>query len=368
MPDNLNILICPLDWGLGHATRCVPIIRQLIASQYRVYIAGNGRSLDFLKTEFPECQFINLPSYRFLYSRKGSMVLAMLLSAPLILYGIFREHLTLKKIVKKHSIKGLISDNRFGLWHKGIPCVYITHQVRIKTDSNLSFLEPVLFKIHKYFIRKYDFLWIPDYETEPSIAGELSHHFDETIRRQYIGPLSRFAGSGKHNIYNDIESADILAIVSGPEPQRSIFEAMITEQAAIVQAKIILLQGIPGKKVEPTVKGNLTIYAHVESNRLKNMIENAGIILCRPGYSSVMDLVVMGKKAFFVPTPGQTEQEYLAEIFHQQEIASYSPQQSFKLADVISKSSAFKGFESFKFTSGVEQAVEQFVDYICKQK
>lgn len=368
MPDNLNILICPLDWGLGHATRCVPIIKQLIASQCRVYIAGNGRSLDFLKTEFPECQFINLPSYRFLYSRKGSMVLAMLLSSPFILYGIFREHLTLKKIVKKHSIHGLISDNRFGLWHKGIPCVYITHQVRIKTNSSLNFLEPFLFKIHKYFIRKYDFLWIPDYESEPSLAGELSHHFDVSIQPHYIGPLSRFAGSEKEYELKESDRVEILAIISGPEPQRSIFEAIITEQAAMVQAKIILLQGIPGKKVEPTVKGNLTIYTHVESNRLKNMIINAEIVLCRPGYSSVMDLAVMGKKAFFVPTPGQTEQEYLAEIFQRQAIANYSPQQSFNLADVISRSSAFKGFESFKFTSGVEQAVEQFVDYICKQK
>lgn len=296
------------------------------------------------------------------------MALAMLLSAPLILYGILREHLALKSILKEYNIHGLISDNRFGLWSKGIPNIYMTHQVRIKTNSNLAFLEPMLFKIHKYFIRKYDFLWIPDYETEPSLSGELSHNFDESIQRHYIGPLSRFAGSGKDDEFNDIESADILAIVSGPEPQRSIFETMITEQASGVQEKIILLQGIPGKKVEPLIKDNLTIYAHVESNRLKNMIENAGIILCRAGYSSVMDLAVMGKKAFFVPTPGQTEQEYLAEIFHQQEIASYSPQQSFKLADVISKSSAFKGFGGFKFTSGVEQAVQQFVDYICKQK
>lgn len=296
------------------------------------------------------------------------MALAMLLSSPLILYGIFNEYLALKRIIKKYNIHGLISDNRFGLWNKSIPCVYMTHQVRIKTNSNLSFLEHILFKIHKYFIKKYDFLWIPDYETEPSLAGELSHHFDESIQRHYIGPLSRFAGSEKDNEINESDRIEILAIVSGPEPQRSIFETMITEQASGIQEKIILLQGIPGKNMEPVVKGNLTIYAHVESNRLKNMIINAGIVLCRPGYSSVMDLAVMGKKAFFVPTPGQTEQEYLAKIFQRQEIANFLPQQNLKLADVINKSSAFKGFSGFQYTSGVKRAVEQFVDYICKQK
>jgi uncharacterized protein (TIGR00661 family) len=368
LPDHLNILICPLDWGLGHATRCVPIIRQLLAFPCRVYIAGQGRSLDFLKTEFPDCQFINLPSYRFIYSRKGSMSLAMLLSSPHILYGILREHFALKKIIRQFGIHGLISDNRFGLWNKNIPCVYMTHQVRIKTNSSKSFLEPILFKVHKYFIRKYDFLWIPDFESEPSLAGELSHLFDDSIQPHYIGPLSRFTGSEKDHETNESDRVEILAIVSGPEPQRSIFEAMITEQAAMVQAKIILLRGIPGEKVEPIVKDNLTIYAHVESNRLKSLIEKAGIVLCRPGYSSIMDLAVMGKKAFFVPTPGQTEQEYLAKTFYRQGIANYSTQQSFDLNDVISKSSGFKGFSGFQQTGAVERALEQFVDYICSQK
>jgi uncharacterized protein (TIGR00661 family) len=366
LQTKLNILICPLDWGLGHATRCVPIVRHLIRLKCNVIIAGSGRSLDFLKQEFQECSFIHLPSYRFKYSNKGLMTLAMLLSTPMIFYGIYKEHQRLKIIVRQHRIDGVISDNRFGLWSDEVPCVYITHQVKIRPNPAFKFSEPLLHNFHRYFITKYDWLWIPDMETEPTLSGELAHHFSVPVKHRYVGPLSRFAGLEQEikDESNDTGPVDILAIISGPEPQRSIFESMILEQAETVREKIILLQGIPGRDQKVVRKGNLTIYPHLETPSLKNLIDQAGIVLCRPGYSSVMDLAVLGKKAFFVPTPGQTEQEYLAEFLSEKGLCNFVPQHAFKLAEVIKKSASFKGFGEFQFTSSVEQAVDNFVDHI----
>lgn len=369
MQKTINILICPLDWGLGHATRCVPIIRHLLNIRCRVYIAGSGRSLDFLKGEFPCCQFIKLPSYRFIYSRKALMALAMLLSSPMILWGIYKEHRLLKRIVLKNQIHGIISDNRFGLWSNEIPCVYISHQVKIKTKAMFGFFEPILYKIHRYFIKKYDLLWIPDVKTEPSLSGDLAHYPDKSIKHIYIGPLSRFAGlENPKDDLTEFDHADILAIISGPEPQRSIFESMILKQASTVQEKIILLRGIPAGDMKPESKGNLTVYPHMETARLMQMIKNAGVVLCRPGYSSIMDLAVLGKKVFFVPTPGQTEQEYLAAYLYDQGICNYAPQHTFRLNHVIEQASSFKGFEYYQFANSFEQAVENFIEYICTKE
>jgi uncharacterized protein (TIGR00661 family) len=338
----------------------------LIRLKCNVIIAGSGRSLDFLKQELPECSFIQLPSYRFKYSSKGLMTLAMLLSTPMIFYGIYKEHQRLKKIVRQYQIDGIISDNRFGLWSNEVPCVYITHQVKIRPNPALKFSEPLLHRFHRYFIKKYDWLWIPDMETEPSLSGELAHDFDASVNHLYIGPLSRFSDlePEKVDVGQNIGQADILAIVSGPEPQRSIFESMIIDQAGTVQEKIILLQGIPGREMKVVKNGNLTIYPHLETSRLKQAIDQAGIILCRSGYSSIMDLAVLGKKAFFVPTPGQTEQEYLAKLLAEKGLCNFVPQHAFKLADVIKKSASYRGFEKLQFASSVEQALDNFVDHI----
>jgi uncharacterized protein (TIGR00661 family) len=361
----VNILICPLDWGLGHATRCIPIIRHLLKLKCRVFIAGSGRSLTLLQTEFPESTFIRLKSYKYFYSRKARMVLSMIFSAPFIFYGIFRENQQLKKIIRQYKIQGVISDNRFGLWSSKVPCAYISHQIRIKAAYPWHFTEPLLYRIHRYFIKKYDVLWIPDHEKEPSLSGELVHNIDKSIHCRYIGPLSRFHGFGlPDERENKTFSSDILAIISGPEPQRSIFESIITRQAPTVTQKIVLLQGKPESHAEPYKKNNLTIYPHVETSVLVQMIANAGTILCRPGYSSIMDLAVLGKNAFFVPTPGQTEQEYLANYFQELGVCRYSNQQSFNLSEVAEHSLFFPGFGSFSITNQFEQTVEDFVECI----
>ena len=365
----MNILVCPLDWGLGHATRCVPIIRELQAQGCEVLIGGSGRALAFLKAEFPDCQFLHIPSYPFFYSKSIPLSAAMAFSAPAIIFGILRENRQLRNIIRTHNIHAVISDNRFGLWSSKIPCVYITHQVRIKAGAWLKFLEPLLYCIHSFFIRKFNRLWIPDYENEPNLSGELGHHFGNDLNAEYLGPLSRFNNleySGENQ--NELRPADILFIVSGPEPQRSIFEDLIIRQANTTDKKMILLQGIPGPVTQPSIQGNLTIFPHLSSADMKFLIDNAEIIVCRPGYSTVMDLAVMQKKAFFIPTPGQTEQEYLAAYYAEQGIAAFSPQHLFNLKEIASLAQESSGFREISSGCRPEPAIRKLVDYLCTLK
>lgn len=365
-----TILVCPLDWGLGHATRCVPLIRHLIELKCRVIIAGSGRSLDFLKQEFPDCDSVYLPSYRFVYGKSIRMSLAMLFSLPMILMGIIKEHILLKKIIRQHCIDGVISDNRFGLWYRELPCVYMTHQVKIKAGKNLKMVEHLFYRLHKSFISKYNMLWIPDVAEAPSLSGELAHGFELKTCHKFIGPLSRFELTANHKaVPDETFVADVLVIISGPEPQRSIFESIIIGQAKSVKKKIIILQGLPGKGSDPILKDNMVIYPHLETPLLEMMIKKAGLVICRPGYSSVMDLAALGKKAFFVPTPGQTEQEYLAEYFSRQGIAAFQPQKRFRLVEAISFAPGFSGFEPDRYATKSFDAVKSFVDEVCnKQK
>lgn len=368
MSRSSNILVCPLDWGLGHATRCVPIINSLLELKSKVLIAGSGKSLEFLKSEFPQCEFINLPSYRFTYSKKGRMVSAMLFSIPYILSDIFKEHKQLKKIISKYNIDGIISDNRFGLWNRQVPCVYMTHQIHIKTPVKLKFLEPVVYLLHKFFIKKYDLLWIPDNETKPWLSGNLSHPAIKGIKHKYIGSLSRFSKHYSAESGSVLDhTSNILIMISGPEPQRTIFENIVRKQAAEIQNKVIILRGLPDQEQKPEVIDNVTIYPHISTLDLKKLIKNAGIIVCRSGYSSIMDLARFGKKVFFVPTPGQTEQEYLASYLKQDGIADFANQKEFWLTDVFKTYEDFRGFKNFPINGTVHEAVKDFLGLICNK-
>ncbi len=289
----------------------------------------------------------------------------MLLSMPLIMRDMIGEHRKLKKIIRRYNIHGIISDNRFGLWSKRVTCVYMTHQVRIKSPQWLKFTEPLLYFLHHRFIRKFNLLWIPDNETPPWLSGNLGHPVSPKVRHRFIGPLSRFAGSeriGSASSSVDFSTpAEILVLISGPEPQRSIFENLIKTQAAGFHKKIVILQGMPESDQKPKITGNPLIYPHMPTARLHQMIENAGMVVCRSGYSTIMDLATLGKKVFFVPTPGQTEQEYLAAYLKQQGIADFAYQADFQLRHVLTSKDKFTGFSRSPETNALEEAVRNFI-------
>ncbi|MDR0872898.1 MAG: hypothetical protein LBN27_05440 [Prevotellaceae bacterium] len=311
-----KILVCPLNWGLGHATRCVPLIRHFLADGKEVVIAADGYPLSFLREEFPELTFIEFPSYHITYSKNNSQVWAMLLSLPNVVAGIFREHRQLKKIVAEHRIDCVLSDNRFGLWHKGVHSIYMTHQLMIKMPCGLRFFEPFAWLIHRFFINKYDVCLVPDVQGKGAWAGDLTHKYPLPRNARFIGILSRFLGG--ENVTRfwkrvTFEIPEVLAVISGIEPQRSIFEKILIEEFLQKEYNSLIVRGLPSKEKTEKQIGNAKIVSHLSSEEMEFYLRNTPTVICRSGYSSIMDLAAIGRTAILVPTPGQTEQEYLAE-------------------------------------------------------
>ncbi len=305
-----RILISPLDWGLGHASRIIPLINRYLEQGDNVIIAGSGLSLNLLKKQFPTLESIEIPSFKMKYSAGKSQVWAVAKAFPKLIYYSIREHSALKRIVKEKNIDFIISDNRFGLYHKTVPSAYITHQLLIKLPKGWAWLEPFVAFVHRCIINRFTECWVPDFEDmSESLAGELSHPTKKPRNVRYIGTLSRFQ-LGASNL-----RSLALAILSGAEPQRSIFEKeLLVSLQSKPHENIILVQGKIEAEQKVSKVGKVTVYNFMSSEELQEYILKADEIICRSGYSSIMDLHALGKllNATLIPTPGQTEQEYLA--------------------------------------------------------
>jgi len=337
-----NILVCPLEWGIGHATRCVPLIKELLKQDTNVIIGASGRPLAFLKNEFPQLSFIDFPGYSFTYPGRGSMAFKMLLQIPSLFKGARNEHKFLDKIIDQHKIDIVISDNRFGLWTKKVPCVYMTHQVFIKSSKKLKFLEPILYKIHKHYMSKYNEVWIPDFENENNLSGDLSHLNELPSNFYFVGPQSRFFSSSGLDKQSDFKY-DVLCLLSGPEPQRTLLEKKIIEQLKDLNLRVVIVAGKPEVSVSNQVSENLKIYSHLDTETLKQLIIESEVVIARPGYSTIMDLVSLNKRAIFIPTPGQTEQEYLASKFKKEKNYFRLAQNDFNLPVALEQSKNYSG-------------------------
>lgn len=311
MAHKKKILIAPLDWGLGHATRCIPIIREIIALGHEPIIASDGRSLDLLHSEFPGLTIIRLPGYNPVYPKNGSMFPKMGLQVPKFLFAIAREHYQLKKIIRNYSIDAIISDNRYGCWSEKVKSVLITHQVFIRMPSGMGWMQPAFNLPNHFFIRQYHACWVPDEAGDMNLSGELSHG-KIPAKVRYIGLLSRFQlnhaeENPKHDGY------DLLALLSGPEPQRTILEKKIIRQSTDSKIRTLIVRGITEENNQLRLNEFVEMASHLKSEQLGKAISRAKAVICRSGYSSLMDLIALQKKAIIIPTPGQTEQEYLAE-------------------------------------------------------
>jgi len=358
-----NILVVPLDWGLGHATRCIPIIQTLLENNCKVYIAAETATRSLLETEFPQCNFLPIKGYRIRYSRqKYFLPIKMAIQLPRILLRSFQEHRWLKKVVHQFSIDAVIADNRFGLFHSEIPSVYITHQLLIKTGNRFS--EKIIQKIHGWIIKKYTHCWVPDFEGNENIAGELSHPTKSPANVKYLGCLSRLSF-----VLPPIKKYDLLLLLSGPEPQRTIFEKLLLSQLKNFDGKVMLVRGLPQIDKEKKNEGQifkasslLTIENHLSAAQLNEVILQSELVICRSGYTTIMDLIKIGKKAILVPTPGQTEQEYLADHLMKKKYFYFVTQQGFDLSDSLRLATDFNfvvpNFDMDQYKKVVNQFVQ----------
>jgi predicted glycosyltransferase len=328
-----KVLVAPLNWGMGHATRCVPIIETLRELGAEVVLAGHGHVYDFFRNRFPEHELIMLPGHIVSYQARGrKLMLPVIKGLPGFGLSLYREHQTLKKIVNKYHIGFILSDNRYGLWHPEVPSVLMTHQINIRVNGIWKAGLPLVRLSTHWFFRHFNEIWIPDFPNRPGLAGNLSHPRYISPHYRYIGPLSRFrnpAPLSSHPHY------DFLALISGPEPQRTIFENILIRLFYAGPYKTVILRGLPGNSEIIQKTPYLTLIPHLPDDELHELICHSKNLISRPGYSSLMDLMVLQRQAVLVPTPGQPEQEYLAymhrnnprfRIFSQTEIEVLKPE------------------------------------------
>ena len=312
MNKSKNILICPLEWGLGHAARMIPLAGKLSEMNNNVIIASGEEHLSLFRTELPGLSYIRFPGFKPGYSKFLPQYLSLLFKVPLLLYHIVTEHYKLKKIIAENNIDIIISDNRFGLWNKNITSVYITHMPLIPFPEKLKILEPFGVYLHRKIIKKYSLCFIPDLPGDLNISGRLSHGIKLPDNVRYIGILSRFIDTGHSFNDNYIKNKYNTVILSGPEPQKEMLKQKLV--AILKQNKIptIIFEGKPSRGGEIGGIANITFYSHLPALRMKEIIQDSECIITRSGYTTIMELVSMNRSALIIPTPGQTEQEYLA--------------------------------------------------------
>ncbi len=330
-----KVLIAPLDWGLGHATRCIPIIKELLNQQCDVIAAVSGAQKALLTAEIPSLKFTVIPGYRVKYAKNRAFtILRIIVSIPKILISIKRENAWIRQFCAKEAPDLILSDNRYGLYVPGVVSVFITHQLRIQTP--VSWVEGLVQAMNYRAIGKFSVCWVPDGE-KVSLAGDLSHPKKmPRVPTRYIGWLSRMdAGGGQAERAGGGRNY-LLVLLSGPEPQRSILERMICDQAKDAAKNIVVVRGLPDGGLVLEWPENVTVYDHLPAAELETIIRGAELVVCRSGYSTIMDLARLKKPAVLIPTPGQTEQEYLAVHLSSKSWALTVRQNELCLADILS--------------------------------
>lgn len=339
---NKTILIAPLNWGLGHATRCIPIIKALQDNNYIPIIASDGIALEILRKEFPYLQFLELPSYQIEYAKNGkNFKFKLFKNCPKMINAILSEKQLVKKWVKKYDIDGIISDNRLGVFSKKIPSVFITHQLNVMTGNTTW----ITSKLHQNIIKKYAECWVPDLEGTHNLTGKLGHLERQNLNLKYIGPLSRLHKKQTEKKY------DLMVILSGPEPQRGLLEEKLKIEILRYPGEVIFIKGIVEKVQKKEQIENVMYFNFMNTRQLEQVFNESDLVLCRSGYTTIMDLAKLGKKAFFVPTPGQYEQEYLAKKLQEEGLVPYAEQDDFKIENLLE-------IERYKGLAKIETAVD----------
>lgn len=334
-----RILIAPLNWGLGHATRCIPIIDALLAHNFEPIIASDGGALLLLRKEFPELVSLELPSYDIKYPKKGRhFKLKMLQNSPKLMKAIKAEKKTVAQITEDYNLDGIISDNRLGVYHRNLPCVFMTHQIQV-LSGNTTWLST---KLHQEIIKRFHECWVPDNLGDANLSGKLSHFNISEVPVKYIGPLSRFRKEDLDFKY------DIMVLLSGPEPQRSLIETQLLEKFKTYKGKVVFIKGILEQEQHISKINHITIYNFMTTKELNKAINESALIIARSGYTTIMDLTKLSKKAFFIPTPGQFEQEYLAKRLTDLGIAPSCSQKEFSI-EKLHVISQYKGLNAMDY-------------------
>lgn len=327
-----RVLVTALDWGLGHATRVVPVVRELLNRSLEVHIGSSGDALTLLRLEFPDLPFVALPPYAPTYGYP--LGASLLWQLPRFARTIRAEHAGVASYVRTHGIEAVLSDNRYGCHHASVRSVIITHQPTVQMPPGIGWLRKPANRKLKNWLETFDEVWIPD---DPDVR--LTSAFVDPWKgeKRFIGWLSRFSRQPES------DSRNVVAVVSGPEPQRSLFADALASQLRASGLKAMMITGQPGVKVHRQ-QGNLEIRNHLPAEELQTVLASADVVVARSGYSTIMDLIALQKKAIFIPTPQQQEQLVLARDLMQRGIAQFQDQRSLDIAGAYAKRLHFRGF------------------------
>ncbi len=322
-----HVLISALDWGLGHATRTSEIIDRLIAQNYKVTLVGSGRVYHYFKQRYPNLKIYKIFNLTLRYSRSSTTFHLKITWVFFKMYiNILLDRIFLPKILKQTKPDLIISDSRFGIRSKRVYSIIISHLINFHLPKAVQFLDTTIFWNVCQLINKFDEHWIPDYALEPNLSGKLSHFRLCHYNTYYIGLLSRF----KHADCQPNPDYDIFCIASGIEPQRTIFVQKLIDTFKDTQWKVLIASGAPEKNFQKNYQ-NITLVSYMDGEKFCQHVKGSKYIIVRAGYSTLMDLIALGKTALIVPTPRQTEQEYIAWHLHSQKIFQKTSQSEFSL-------------------------------------
>ena len=334
-----------MNWGLGHASRCIPLVRRLIREGHEVILGGDGESLTLLRKLFPKLRYTYLAPLNLRYSAGKSQVWAMLKALPKLFLWSLKDHAMLQAVLREEPIDYVLSDNRFGLFvdqpttndHRPTTndqrpsTIYLTHQLHIMLPRPWRWLEPLVARLHARIYTRFNKVWIPDYEdADKSLAGELSHLKISNLKSQisnlhYIGPLSRFEDYDRSQDNLIAQNYTVVAVLSGLEPHRTLLEKEIVARYLDTDEQVLIVQGLVNRPNTRFKRRNITLVPSITDAELVPALMNAKHIIARSGYSTIMDLHALGllpsknetpnPQIELIPTPGQPEQEYLSAYF-----------------------------------------------------
>jgi uncharacterized protein (TIGR00661 family) len=337
-----QVLFCVLNWGVGHATRSVVIIHKLIEANFKVYLASDGEALKVLRTDFPTLQYFELPGYNIFYPRKENMLFTMLKQLPKIRKVIRQENKIISNICSKIHFDYIISDHRYGCYSTKVNSIFITHQLQPLIPERIKLFQKTSNLLHRKMLSHFKEFWIPDTEDVNNLSRILSD--DRSFPRKFIGHLSGLSVQVK-----PVKRFAYVALLSGPEPQRTELEKILSVQMKKSASKTLLIKGLISEGNEIETNGNYSEVGFLSGTVLSRILLGADLIFARSGYSTIMDIAKIGKQVVFIPTPGQTEQIYLAKRMFEQGWAYSMQQHEFDVEEAIIKSENYNGFKSFKF-------------------
>jgi UDP:flavonoid glycosyltransferase YjiC (YdhE family) len=352
-----RVLFAVGSWGLGHATRDLPLIRGLQDAGHTVTIVGSGASLRLLRSELGErCDFVEFPGMRVPLGRTPfRFYLKYTLLLPLIWWDTIRQHDQFETLLRRRRFDVLISDNRYAAWSRQLPSYLIAHGLRFIAPGRKKLLERGLEWFNAAWFRPYRRILVPDFERN-DLSGDLSHglHFYPRDQVRYIGLLSSVRA---RNLPVDL---DVFVSISGPEPQRTILERTIARQLPAVPARGLVALGRPGSRARTRVNG-WEIAGYLDRREQEEAMNRCRLAVVRAGYSTIMELAELYRAAVLIPTPGQTEQQYIS---HYQAEAGHhfsAQQDTFDLAATLAAGMPAWCYEPPHLT---DVSVQRFLDEV----